>query len=56
MSLTDVERRETEETPDVEEEAKRLKRQRVRSIAIALGLVFLVFLFYAASIVKMGSH
>ncbi|WP_333794916.1 hypothetical protein [Hyphomicrobium sp.] len=56
MSLIDVERHETEEAPDVEEEAKRLKRQRLRSVAIALGLAFLVFLFYAASIVKMGSR
>lgn len=37
-----------------DEELKRLKRQRVRSLAIALGLGFLVLLFYAATIVRMG--
>ena len=37
------------------EEQKRLKRQRVRSIAIAFGLGFLVLLFYAATIVRMGN-
>ena len=40
---------------DADEEAKRLKRQRLRSVAIALGLGFLVFLFYAATIVRMGN-
>jgi len=35
---------------------ERLKRRRVRSIAIALGLGFLVILFYAATIVRMGGH
>ncbi|MCF6303372.1 MAG: hypothetical protein L3J13_09275 [Devosiaceae bacterium] len=30
------------------------KRQRRRSIAIALGLVTLVIIFYALTIVKMG--
>ena len=41
---------------ETEEEAKRLKRQRLRSVAIALGLGFLVILFYAATIVRMGGH
>jgi hypothetical protein len=36
------------------DEEKRLKRQRMRSLAIALGLGFLVLLFYAATIVRMG--
>lgn len=30
------------------------KRQRMRSIAIALGLGFMVLLFYAATIVRIG--
>jgi hypothetical protein len=37
-----------------DEERKRLKRQRLRSVAIACGLGFLVLLFYAATIVRMG--
>ena len=36
--------------------SKRRKRQRLRSVAIALGLGFLVILFYAATIVRMGGH
>jgi len=39
-----------------DEETRRLKRQRLRSMAIALGLGFLVVLFYAATIVRMGGH
>ena len=39
-----------------EEEAKRARRQRLRSIAIALALFFLVALFYAATIVRMGGN
>ena len=35
-------------------EAKR--RQRMRSIAIALALGFLVVLFYAATIVRLGGN
>lgn len=42
-------------TDEADEEAKRLKRQRVRSLAIALGLAFLVVLFYLATIVRMGN-
>ncbi len=42
-------------TNDADEETKRLKRQRLRSIAIAFGLAFLVLLFYAATIVRMGN-
>lgn len=39
-----------------DEETRRIKRQRVRSIAIALGLAFLVILFYIATIVRMGNQ
>jgi hypothetical protein len=38
------------------EEKKRLQRQRLRSVAIALGLGFLVLLFYAATIVRIGGQ
>lgn len=42
-------------TDGLDEEAKRRKRQRIRSLAIALGLAFLVVLFYVATIVRMGN-
>lgn len=42
----------TEKQKTPEEIAK--SRQRARSIAIAVGLFFLVALFYAATIVHMG--
>lgn len=32
-----------------------VKRQRMRSMAIALGLGFLVMMFYAATIVHLGA-
>ena len=32
------------------------KRQRMRSIAIALSLGFLVIMFYAATIVRLGAN
>lgn len=32
------------------------KRRRLRSIAIALGLGFLVIMFYAATIVHLGGN
>ncbi len=41
---------------EMDEEKKRLQRQRLRSVAIALGLGFLVLLFYAATIVRMGGQ
>ncbi len=41
-------------TNDLDQDQKRVKRQRLRSTAIALGLGFLVLLFYAATIVRMG--
>lgn len=42
-------------TQDLDDNTKRSKRQRLRSLAIALGLGFLVVLFYAATIVRMGN-
>lgn len=50
------EAREVMVTNELDEEQKRVKRQRLRSLAIALGLGFLVLLFYAATIVRMGNH
>jgi thiol:disulfide interchange protein len=41
---------------DMDEESKRLKRQRMRSVAIALALGALVALFYIATIVRMGGN
>lgn len=38
------------------QEAERLKRQRARSIAIALALGGLVILFYIATMVRMGGN
>ncbi len=32
------------------------KRRRMRSVVIGLSLAFLVLLFYAATIVKLGSN
>lgn len=37
-------------------ERERLRRQRMRSIAIAVALALLVALFYAATIVRLGSN
>ncbi|AHB47964.1 protoheme IX farnesyltransferase [Hyphomicrobium nitrativorans NL23] len=42
-------------TDGMDEEAKRLKRQRLKSLAIGVGLAFLVVLFYLATIVRMGN-
>ena len=39
-----------------EDEQKRARRQRVRSIAIALALGFLVVAFYAATIIRLGGN
>jgi hypothetical protein len=47
--------READVTNSADDERKRLKRQRLRSVAIACGLGFLVLLFYAATIVRMGN-
>jgi len=41
---------------EADEERQRLKRQRVRSLAIALALGALVALFYIATIVRMGGN
>lgn len=41
---------------EMDDERKQRRRQRMRSVAIALALGFLVLLFYAATIVRMGGH
>jgi predicted HTH domain antitoxin len=41
---------------ELTEEQVRARRQRMRSIAIALALGGLVALFYAATIVRMGAN
>ena len=41
---------------EADDDAKRARRQRQRSVAIALALGFLVLLFYAATIVRMGGN
>jgi hypothetical protein len=56
VGYIDVKAGEARVAHDADEEAKRLRRQRLRSTAIALGLGFLVLLFYAATIVRMGGH
>ena len=52
----DTNTKEASVTQGGDEEGKRIKRQRLRSTAIALGLAFLAILFYAATIVRMGDH
>ena len=42
--------------PEEAHEAERLRRQKMRSIAIALALLLLVALFYAATIVRLGGN
>jgi hypothetical protein len=44
------------EAQKVEPPADPAARQRSRSIAIAIGLVFLVVLFYLITIFKMGGN
>jgi hypothetical protein len=39
-----------------DEDRQRLKRQRLRSLAIALALGALVALFYIATIVRLGGN
>jgi hypothetical protein len=56
VGYIDVNAQEAGVTQDADEEGKRIRRQRLRSVAIALGLAFLVLLFYAATIVRMGNH
>ncbi len=38
------------------DERQRARRQRLRSVAIALALGFLVLLFYAATIIRLGGN
>lgn len=39
-----------------DDEKQRLRRQRMRSLAIALALGAMVALFYAATIVRLGGN
>lgn len=39
---------------DAGQDIDHAKRQRMRSVAIALGLGFMVLLFYAATLVRIG--
>jgi hypothetical protein len=55
VSYVDTKTREDVVSNEADEDRKRIKRQRLRSIAIAIGLGFLVILFYAATIVRMGN-
>lgn len=55
MGQIELNAREAMVSDGADEEQKRLRRQRLRSVAIALGLGFLVLLFYAATIVRMGN-
>jgi|APFre7841882724_1041349.scaffolds.fasta_scaffold259707_2 hypothetical protein len=41
--------------PNADIRSAELKRRRLRSLAIALSLGFLVIMFYAATIVRLGS-
>lgn len=41
---------------DLSSRAERDKRQRMRSIAIAVALIVMAVLFYAATIVRLGGH
>lgn len=43
-------------TPAEAESAEAKRRRRMRSLAIALALGFLVVLFYAATIVRLGGN
>ena len=47
---------ESELPADVRHERERERRRRMRSIAIALALAGLVFLFYIATLVRLGGH
>lgn len=46
----------TERDESANDEASRARRQRRRSIAIALALGFMVALFYAATLVRLGGN
>jgi len=54
LEEADIDNSPMQQNDGIELEKERLRRQRMRSIAIAFGLVGLVVLFYAASIVRMG--
>jgi hypothetical protein len=41
---------------DVRHQQERERRRRMRSIAIALALIGLVFLFYIATLVRLGGN
>jgi hypothetical protein len=41
-------------SPANDDSAAQKRRQRMRSIAIALALAFLVMLFYAATLIRLG--
>lgn len=56
MTSVEADVQEAVVTNGMDDEAKRRQRQRVRSLAIALGLAFLVILFYVATIVRMGNQ
>lgn len=56
MSYIDVKLQEVTVADDADQGENRQKRQRLRSLAIALGLAFLVLLFYAATIVRLGGN
>jgi len=45
-----------EDEPKIALTPAEAKRQRLRSIAIALALGFLVILFYAATIIRLGGN
>jgi hypothetical protein len=47
---------ETETTTPKTESADQVKRQRMRSVAIAIGLGVLAIMFYAATIVRLGGN
>ena len=46
----------SDQKPTDSSTAERTRQHRRRSIAIALGLVFMVLLFYVLTIAKLGGH
>jgi hypothetical protein len=53
--MTEGGQRRHDEVPSTDVEEERQARQRKRSIAIGLSLLFLAVLFYVVTLVKMGS-
>ena len=53
--MTEGSQRRHDEVPSTDVEEERQARQRKRSIAIGLSLLFLAVLFYVVTLVKMGS-